>query len=138
MNKSAYIKQEATLRTIPNVWDILALLIVLLVIFIVGIGAKSMIGQYHLGQKLPIDLSVGSLPYYALRTFLRLVIALMFSLLFTFVVGTWAAKLIFCSQYRLWVIFPLFLFHSWFFFAAVYWDLSAQQFLLFLQLKYGT
>jgi NitT/TauT family transport system permease protein len=92
IKKSTYIKQEATLRTIPNVWDVLALLIVFFAIFALGIGAKSMIGQYHLGQRLSINLSMGSLPYYALRTFLRMIIALFFSLVFTFVVGTWAAK----------------------------------------------
>jgi NitT/TauT family transport system permease protein len=41
---------------------------------------------------LPISLNPQNLPYYALETVLRMLIALVFSLLFTFTLGTFAAK----------------------------------------------
>ncbi|MBI5448188.1 MAG: ABC transporter permease subunit [Gammaproteobacteria bacterium] len=47
---------------------------------------------YHVGQTLPLSLDPHYLPRYALFTFLRMSVALLFSLLFTFVFATWAAK----------------------------------------------
>ncbi|MCP4475697.1 MAG: ABC transporter permease subunit [Gammaproteobacteria bacterium] len=47
---------------------------------------------YQIGQPLPISLSLHALPYYSLRTVLRLLIAMLFSLLTTFIFGTLAAK----------------------------------------------
>ena len=43
-------------------------------------------------SNLPISLNPAILPFYALRTVLRMFIALIFSILFTFIVGTLAAK----------------------------------------------
>lgn len=83
---------EANTWPIPNYWDIVALVLVLSVIFLVGWGVKAMAGQYQLGQIIPISLNPIHLPYYALRTVLRMMIALGCSLLFTFIFGTWAAK----------------------------------------------
>lgn len=77
---------------IPNYWDLAALLLVLAVIVVLGWGAKAMLGQYHIGQTIHISLNPTHLPYYALRTVLRMLIALCFSLLFTFTIGTLAAK----------------------------------------------
>jgi NitT/TauT family transport system permease protein len=93
MNKfNTYFKKEATLRSLPNLWDIAALVIVFAVIIALVSGGKSMFVDYHLGQNIFISTSPSYLPYYALRTFLRMIIALGCSLLFTFIVGTWAAK----------------------------------------------
>ncbi|MBV9576658.1 MAG: ABC transporter permease subunit [Gammaproteobacteria bacterium] len=47
---------------------------------------------YQLGEVIPISLSLSALPAYAARTVVRMLIALMFSLLFTFIFATWAAK----------------------------------------------
>ena len=47
---------------------------------------------YQIGQILPISLDPHYLPLYALRTVLRLLVALGFSFLFTFIFATWAAK----------------------------------------------
>ncbi|MBA3662420.1 MAG: ABC transporter permease subunit [Gammaproteobacteria bacterium] len=47
---------------------------------------------YHIGQVIPISLDPHYLPFYAGRTVVRMLIALVFSLLFTFIFGTWAAK----------------------------------------------
>lgn len=90
--KNTYAKNEATRWAVPNYWDIIALVLVLGIICLLGWGAKSMVGQYQLGQTIDIHLSPLYLPYYALRSVMRMFIALAFSLLFTFVVGTLAAK----------------------------------------------
>lgn len=75
-----------------NSWDLLALFIIFGVFFALTWGAKQMATPYQLGTPLTISLHPAHLPQYATRTILRMGIALLFSLLFTFTVGTWAAK----------------------------------------------
>ena len=87
-----YTRFEATEWPLPNVWDAVGLLLVLSVIVALVWGAHAMSGQYHLGQTLPISLSPWMLPYYALRSVFRMLIAMLVSLLCTFTFGTWAAK----------------------------------------------
>ena len=87
-----YSKNEATTWTIPNYWDVIALALILAIIVSLALGAKQMLAPYHLGDVMAIHLNPSYLPYYALRTVLRLFIALIFSLLFTFTFGTLAAK----------------------------------------------
>ena len=87
-----YAKNEVTNWPVPNYWDVMALILVLAVIVFLGVGAKAMLGRYQLGQVLPISLNPTSLPYYALRSLLRMLLALLCSLIFTFIFGTWAAK----------------------------------------------
>ncbi len=79
-------------KAYPNYWDLIALFIVLNVIVVLAIVAKQMSVPYELGEKLPISLDPGFLPEYAMRTVARMLIALFFSLLFTFIFATWAAK----------------------------------------------
>jgi NitT/TauT family transport system permease protein len=79
-------------RVYPNYWDIFALLIVLMVISLFAWNAKQMATPYHLGETIPISLNTAALPFYAIRTVMRMLIAMVFSLLFTFTFGTWAAK----------------------------------------------
>lgn len=79
-------------RIYPNKWDVLALIFVLASIAFLGWTARQMTIPYHLGQATPISLSRHMLPFYAARTVVRMLIALFFSLLFTFIFGTWAAK----------------------------------------------
>ncbi len=90
--KNTYAKNEAATWPIPNYWDIIALALVVALILALGWGASKMMGHYQLGKPIPISLSPLNLPYYALRTVLRMLIAMGFSLLFTFIFGTWAAK----------------------------------------------
>jgi NitT/TauT family transport system permease protein len=68
------------------------MLIIFALIILLAWGAKQMAAPYDLGTPYPISLDPSHLPYYALRTILRLFIALIFSLIFTFTVGTLAAK----------------------------------------------
>jgi len=79
-------------RLYPNYWDMLALFFVLAIIGLLSWGARQMATPYQLGQEITILLAPAMLPIYATRTVVRMLIALLFSLLFTFTVGTWAAK----------------------------------------------
>lgn len=79
-------------RPYPNYWDIVALFLVLSLMMVVAWNAKQMAVPYHLGQPISISLDPHYLPQYAFRTVLRMLIALVFSLLFTFTFATWAAK----------------------------------------------
>ncbi|CAL7962889.1 conserved membrane hypothetical protein [Gammaproteobacteria bacterium] len=90
--KPTYTKNEVTTWSIPNYWDVIAMVLVFAGIILLAWNAKQMIAPYHLGDVIPISLNPLYLPTYALRTTLRLFIALFFSLIFTFVFGTWAAK----------------------------------------------
>lgn len=76
----------------PNSWDFCALILVLTVLVSLGWGLREMTGPYQLGQVLPVSLSPAMLPSYALQSVLRMAIAMVFSFLFTFTIGTWAAK----------------------------------------------
>lgn len=79
-------------KAYPNYWDLIALFLVLGVIMLLASAAKQMAVPYELGQAIPISLDPSYLPGYALRTVSRMFIALGFSLLFTFIFATWAAK----------------------------------------------
>lgn len=91
-SKNTYSKNEVTSWPIPNYWDLIALLIVLAVLVALGWSAMAMVGKYHMGQKIHISLDPARLPYYALRSVVRMFIALACSFLFTFIFATWAAK----------------------------------------------
>ncbi|EKD45409.1 MAG: hypothetical protein ACD_69C00306G0002 [uncultured bacterium] len=90
--KQTYTKNEATIWSIPNYWDVIAVVLVFTFIVLAAWGAKQMGAPYRLGDIIPISLNPIYLPTYALRTTMRLFIALFFSLLFTFTFGTLAAK----------------------------------------------
>lgn len=85
-----YQKSGATFAFNP--WDLLALVLILLIFTVLAYGAINMAKPFDIGQKIIISLSPASLPFYGLQSVLRMLIAMIFSLLFTFTVGTWAAK----------------------------------------------
>lgn len=87
-----FAKNEAARWPIPNYWDLIALTFVLSIIVLISWGAKEMMGQYHPGQELTVSLNPAYLPYYAMRSVMRMLIALLCSLIFTFLYGTLAAK----------------------------------------------
>ena len=79
-------------RVLPNQWDLIAFAAIMAVLTAIA-------QSYHgISAPLPppktdvISLDYSSLPYYALRTALRMFAALFFSLLFTFTYATLAAK----------------------------------------------
>lgn len=90
--KKTYSKNEVISWPFPNHWDLIAAIFVLAVIILLGYGANAMIGKFDIGNPIAISLDPRILPYYTLRTVLRMGIAMFFSLLFTFIFGTWAAK----------------------------------------------
>lgn len=79
-------------RLIPNRWDMFAMLLVFSLLILLALAAKQMSVPYQLGEPIIISLAPSHLPGYALQSVLRMFIALFFSLLFTFTVGTLAAK----------------------------------------------
>lgn len=79
-------------NTYPNFWDITALLVVMGIIIVFSIAVKQMSSPFDIGEPIPIYLSPWYLPDYALRTVMRMFIAMAVSLLVTFIFGTWAAK----------------------------------------------
>ncbi len=80
------------LATTPNRWDWALLPIVLGLLVALAFGAAQMSRPFVLGQPTPISLDPAQLPYYLLRTMLRMFMALGCSLLFSFVFATLAAK----------------------------------------------
>ena len=90
--KMTYSKNEVTSWPVPNYWDLFALTTIIGILLLLGWAAGSMFSPFHLGQQIPISLDPSHLPYYALRTVLRMFIAMACSLLFTFIIGTCAAK----------------------------------------------
>ena len=80
------------LATTPNRWDWALLPIVLGVLAALALGAAQMSRPFVVGEPTPISLDPAQLPYYLLRTMLRMFMALACSLLFSFVFATLAAK----------------------------------------------
>jgi len=83
---------RAPLGAVPNRWDIVLLPLVLSVLFLAAWGSAQMAVPFHPGETLPLSLDPAMLPFYALRTTLRMAAAMGASLLFTFVYGSFAAK----------------------------------------------
>ena len=79
-------------RTPLNRWDWILLPLVLAVLTAVAFGAMQMTRPFTLGQPTPISLDPSYLPYYLLRTILRMFTALSCALLFSFVFAAIAAK----------------------------------------------
>lgn len=66
--------------------------LVLSVIILLAFGARQMATPYQLGAELPISLDISYLPYYLLRTTLRMFMALAASLVFSVVFAVLASK----------------------------------------------
>lgn len=76
----------------PNLWDAIALIIILSVLAVLGYAANQIQVPYQVGHSVEISLSPTKLPQYAANTVLRMVLALCLSLLFTFIIAPLAAK----------------------------------------------
>lgn len=86
-----FANRESVSRYI-NRWDLLLFILIFSVLFFMTWAGKQMATPYALGDQIPISLAPKTLPFYALRTVLRMFIALVFSIGFTFIVGALAAK----------------------------------------------
>ncbi|MBK4738218.1 ABC transporter permease [Noviherbaspirillum pedocola] len=76
----------------PNRWDWILLPLVLGLLAAIAFGAMQMTRPFTVGQPTPISLDPINLPYYLLRTVLRMFTALFFALLFSFAFAAIAAK----------------------------------------------
>ena len=79
-------------RSLPNHWDALALAIVLAIFVAIVHGSRGMTLPLPAPEATPVVLDVANLPYYALRTTLRMFLAIFASLVFTCTYATLAAK----------------------------------------------
>lgn len=87
-----YFTNRENVSRFMNGWDALLLILLFGILFFLGWAGQQMATPYALGDPIALSLDPTYLPLYALRTVVRMFIALLLSLAFTFVVGTWAAK----------------------------------------------
>lgn len=92
MPDSSVISVSRRLRILPNVWDFVALCLVVGTLTSITFGARQVNAPLETVQVANISLDPGMLPQYALRTTLRMMAALIASLIFTFIYATAAAK----------------------------------------------
>lgn len=83
-------RQVVALRA--NGWDLALLPLVLLALALLAYGAAQMARPYQIGQTLALSLDPAALPYYLLRTTLRMAAALLISLVFACAFAALAAK----------------------------------------------
>lgn len=75
-----------------GIWDLAFLPIILFVLFVLAYGAKQMATPYQVGTEIDLSLDPVYLPYYLLRTTLRMFIALGFSVVFAYLFALIAAR----------------------------------------------
>jgi NitT/TauT family transport system permease protein len=75
-----------------NRWDLLAVLLVLGLLAFLGEASRGLAQPLAGLAQSPVSLDPANLPWYAARTTLRMLAAMLLSLLFTFTYATWAAK----------------------------------------------
>lgn len=92
INNRFYFANRENVSRYINRWDLLLLILIFSILFFLAWAGAQMATPYQIGEPLPISLNPAQLPFYALRTVLRMFIALIFSILFTFIIGTLAAK----------------------------------------------
>jgi NitT/TauT family transport system permease protein len=81
-----------TARLRPNIWDAVALPIVLGLVALLAYGSQEASVPYQIGDPVVVSLDPSYLPGYAVRTVLRMGVALAFSLGFSLVYAAIAAK----------------------------------------------
>ena len=79
-------------RLMPSRWDVLAFLLVIAFFIYLGEAAHGLTQSLDKLEATPISLDPWSLVGYTARTALRMLIAMVASLVFTFSYATWAAK----------------------------------------------
>ena len=75
----------------PSVWDLLVFGLVVGVLALIGVGGRETL-QPLASSSAPISLDPAALPHYALRTTMRMLAAMLASLVFTFAFGALAAR----------------------------------------------
>lgn len=91
-NKQKFKLIKSKVFTTPNIWDVVIFALILGILAMIAWGATQMTTPYHVGEKLSISLDPRFLPGYTIKTILRMLIAMIFSLAFTFIIAPLAAK----------------------------------------------
>ena len=76
----------------PNAWDMALVPLIFLILVALSYGGQQMTTPYDVGQPIDISLDPANLPYYLLRSALRMGAALAASFVFTLVYAALAAK----------------------------------------------
>jgi NitT/TauT family transport system permease protein len=93
ISMSRFITLAARGRSaLPNIFDVIAFALIFGVFIAIVHGSRGMTLPLHAPQSTNISLDYANLPYYALRTTLRMFAAMIASLIFTFTYATFAAK----------------------------------------------
>jgi NitT/TauT family transport system permease protein len=92
MSGQPHFFQRVAVEAGINRWDWALLPVVLAVLVLLAYAASQMARPFHVGDTLPLTLDPAWLPYYLLRTTLRMFIALAASLVFSAVFAVLAAK----------------------------------------------
>jgi NitT/TauT family transport system permease protein len=79
-------------RVLPNRWDFVAFPLIICIIAMAAIGFHETLAPMSVLKSQAISLDPSNLPEYAMRTTLRMLLAMVASLIFTLVYGTLAAK----------------------------------------------
>ena len=93
ISMSRFITLAARGRSaLPNIFDLIAFALIFGAFIAIVHGSRGMTLPLHAPQSTNISLDYANLPYYALRTTLRMFAAMIASLIFTFTYATFAAK----------------------------------------------
>ncbi|WJR78008.1 ABC transporter permease subunit [Bradyrhizobium sp. NP1] len=76
----------------PNIWDLVALILVIGAMVLIVYGGEQTTLPLSTLEATPVSLDPGNLPLYALRTTMRMLLAIVCSTIFTFIYAAIAAK----------------------------------------------
>src|SRR5579864_8964923 len=76
----------------PNIWDIVALILVIAAMVLIVYGGEQTTLPLSTLDTSPVSLDPANLPFYALRTTMRMLLAIVCSIIFTLIYATLAAK----------------------------------------------
>ena len=76
----------------PNIWDIIALILVIGAMVMIAYGGEQTVLPLTALEVAPVSLDPANLPHYALRTTMRMLLAMACSTVFSFIYATLAAK----------------------------------------------
>jgi NitT/TauT family transport system permease protein len=76
----------------PNIWDVVALILVIGAMVLIVYGGEQTTGPLSALDVAPVSLDPSHLPLYALRTTMRMLLAIVCSIIFTFIYAALAAK----------------------------------------------
>src|ERR1700684_2149322 len=87
----------------PNIWDAVALIFVVGAMVLIVYGGEQTTAPLSTLEVTPVSLDPANLPVYALRTTMRMLLAIVCSIIFTFLYAALAAK----SRRGVHVLLPL-------------------------------